>query len=178
MLRLNASLAAIASIALSLLASTALAAQEGDTEAKASFLVRFAAFVAWPTEAFISNSDPLTICVSGADPFGTVLDKAAQGQSAEGREIEVRHLGAGASTGCQIVYVGKGPGLTPAAIHNLQAGPILVVTDETNGEVRGAIHFVAAEERIRFHVDLGQTPRGVMIDSRLLSQALSVEGGT
>ena len=36
---------------------------------KANYLVRFAAFVDWPAQAFADSRSPVVLCVAGRDPF-------------------------------------------------------------------------------------------------------------
>ncbi len=143
---------------------------------KANYLVRFAAFVDWPAEAFAAPDSPISICIAGADPFGGELDRAAAGQAAHGRPLEVRHLAeADPRAGCHIVYVGRLA--NPAAeIERLKAAPVLVVTDAASGPVRGAIQFVIVGDRVRFRVDETALGRGLVMNSRLLSLAVSVRG--
>jgi len=136
---------------------------------KANYLVRFAAFVEWPPQAFDSPQAPVTVCVSGRDPFGAVLDRAAAGQAAHGRPVALRRpANAQAVAGCNILYLGEG-GLA-------EAPPMtLTVTDEAVSPRHGMIHFVIAQDRVRFHIDrVAAEAAGVSINSRLLNLALSV----
>lgn len=164
-------LSAVCGVALP--AAPARAQADLEYAVKANYLVRFAAFVAWPPRAFSSPDAPVVICIAGRDPFGGVLDSAARGQSAHGRPLAVRRLREPtAVSGCNIVYVGRdgGPAVGAAA-----GQPALVVTDQAAGAGRGAIHFVIAQARVRFHIDQQQASRnGVEISSRLLKLAISV----
>ena len=142
---------------------------------KANYLVRFAAFVEWPSRSFATNRSPVVICVVGRDPFGGALGRAARDQTAHGRALTVRRPGtAEAAAGCHILYVGRGGGgLIPAGQR-----PILVVTDANVSSERGMIHFVIDDDRVRFHIDLQAASRSrLSISSRLLNLALSVRGG-
>jgi hypothetical protein len=53
---------------------------------------------------------------------------------------------------------------------------VLTVTDaSTDGRVRGMIHFVVVDNRVRFHIDqVRASESGLAISSRLLALALSV----
>lgn len=144
---------------------------------KANYLVRFAAFVEWPPRAFSSARAPVVICVAGRDPFGATLDRAARAQTAWGRNLTVRRPStAGAVAGCHILYVGSGAGaLIPQAA---QRAGVLLVTDSATPTERGMIHFVVAENRVRFHIDQQSATRGgLAISSRLLNLALTVREG-
>ena len=57
---------------------------------KANYLVRFAAFVEWPSRSFATNRSPVVICVVGRDPFGGALGRAARDQTAHGRAARPR----------------------------------------------------------------------------------------
>ena len=142
---------------------------------KANYLVRFAAFVEWPSQSFADSRSPVVICVVGRDPFRGALDRAARAQTAYGRPLAVRRPDtAEATAGCHILYVGQGGGrLAPDGVR-----PILLVTDAAVSSGRGMIHFVIDDERVRFHIDLQAASRsGLSISSRLLNLALSVRGG-
>ena len=139
---------------------------------KANYLVRFAAFVEWPADAFATARSPVSVCVAGRDPFDTALIRAANGQTAHGRPISVRGVTSEAqAAGCHILYLGEGaaaprPGGYPS---------VLLVTDERVSAQRGAVHFVVADGRVRFHIDAVAASRARMsISSRLLGLALSV----
>ncbi|MGZ9098473.1 MAG: YfiR family protein [Brevundimonas sp.] len=161
----------------SVLASQATAAPTQaslEYSVKANYLVRFAAFVEWPSRAFSGPQAPVVICVAGRDPFGATLDRAARGQTAFGRSLTVRRpASAEAVAGCHILYVGHGAAaLIPQAAR--RAG-LLLVTDSATPTERGMIHFVVADARVRFHIDQAAATRsGLSINSRLLNLALTV----
>lgn len=151
-----------------------VAAQNIEYAVKANYLVRFAAFVDWPADAFPSPETPFWLCVLGKDPFGASLDRAADAQSAHGRSVRVRRLpAADPATGCHMVYVGQG-GETPLQRIKGQSG-LLVVTDSAVSPQRGAIHFVINNGNVRFHIDAHTAAHSkIAISSRLLSLALTV----
>lgn len=142
---------------------------------KANYLVRFAAFVDWPAQAFADSRSPVVLCVAGRDPFSGALDRAARSQTAHGRPLVVRRPGtAEAAAGCHILYLGRGgASLAPGGQRS-----VLVVTDAAVSADRGMIHFVIDDDRVRFHIDLQAASRSrLSISSRLLNLALSVRGG-
>lgn len=157
-------------------AAAATAQTNLEYSVKANYLVRFAAFVEWPPRAFSGPQAPVVICVAGRDPFGATLTNAARGQTAFGRRLVVRRPAtAAAVTGCHILYVGQGAGaLVPAT--TVHPG-LLVVTDAAAVANQGMIHFVLADDRVRFHIDQQLASRsGLSINSRLLNLALTVRG--
>ena len=142
---------------------------------KANYLVRFAAFVQWPPPSFASAQSPVVICVLGADPFGSSLDRAAAAHSAGGRPLVAKRIGkVDARSGCHIVYLGKSKEQSQSeALKALAGTPTLTVTDF--GGPRGVIHFAVVGNRVKFHIDDRAASRGGMtISSRLLSLAISV----
>jgi hypothetical protein len=154
--------------------ATSAAAQANlEYSVKASYLVRFAAFVEWPASAFANGQTPMSICVLGRDPFGAALDRAARDQTARGRALAVRRLAtAEAAVDCHILYLGRGAPEVEA-----RSG-LLVVTDAAAPDHRGMIHFVISDSRVRFHIDLQAASRErLSISSRLLNLALTVQGG-
>ena len=153
-------------------ATSAAAQSRLEYSVKANYLVRFAAFVEWPSSAFDDARTPVSICVVGRDPFGVALDRAARDQTAHGRALAVRRPATPEATaGCHILYVGQDNGTV--------ARPgMLVVTDSAFSEKRGMIHFVVSDARVRFHIDLQAASRErLSISSRLLNLALTVRGG-
>lgn len=175
--RKPAGLAAIWSLALLIVATPVAAQSRLEYAVKASYLVRFAAFVEWPPRVFDTPQAPVIICVVGRDPFAGGLDAAASAQTAYGRPLTVRRPAvATALVGCHILYVGEG-GEAAVAVAVGQPG-LLVVTDSAATSERGAIHFVVSAGRVRFHIDQQRAQRnGLTVSSRLLNLALTVRGG-
>ena len=152
-------------------------AQASDTAVKAAFLPRFARYVTWPAGAWPSGRDPVVLCVIGADPFGSALDRAAGNQSIDGKKVVVRRIGsAAAAAGCNIAFVQGGRGQsTTDLLAALADRPILTVTDGANSAQRGMIHFTIAGGRVRFYIDQSKAlRRGLNVSSRLLALAIGV----
>lgn len=145
-----------------------------ETAVKANYLVRFAAFVEWPSQAFTRSDAPLVVCVSGGDPFGSALTRAAAGQTAHGRAIRVQSgVTDPAAAGCHILYLGAGA--SPAL--GASARPLLTVSDDAAQTRGGVLHFVIQSSRVRFHIDeTTARARGLSISSRLLALAITVRG--
>jgi hypothetical protein len=117
------------------------------------------------------------LCIVGRDPFGTLLEQAAQSQSVDGHAVQVRRLSSPAGArGCHLAFVGESPqqptGQMLAALHG-QA--ILTITDARSGSPRGIIHFALVSGRVRFFIDeAAAAQRGLSISSRLLGLAVAV----
>jgi hypothetical protein len=139
---------------------------------KAAYLTKFVPFLDWPATAFASGSAPVTICVFGVDPFGSLLDKAAAGDRGGGRPLAIRRIvSAEAAEGCHIVYTAD-PNV--GTLDGLDGKPIAIVTDAP-APARGVIRFVTLDNHVRFDIDDAMAARdGLRISSKLLELARSV----
>lgn len=157
--------------------ATAAEAQTTDTAVKAAFLPRFARYVDWPSRALPTDNGPFLLCLIGGDPFGRMLDTAAQDQSISGRPIQVRRLDSvAAAAGCHVAFV-QGSRTQPVGqvLAVLAQRPVLTVTDAANGGQRGMIHFSVINGRVRFFIDdAAARHHGLTISSRLLALAVGV----
>ncbi len=146
---------------------------------KATFLVRFGAYVAWPSEAFATLNGAVNICIVGDDPFGALIDDAIAGEQVDGRRLRVVRLQAISSDSeCHIAYfAGSTSQSTSDALAAVEDAPVLTVTDaEFESSARGAIHFVVEDDRVRFHIDEAAAAKSdLALSSRLLGVALSVQ---
>src|SRR5450631_4140287 len=79
-------------------------------QVKAAFLYNFAKFVEWPPGTFANTSDPIGICIAGANPFGSTLETMVQGKKVGERVFAVRQLpdNTQQAKGCQILFIGAG----------------------------------------------------------------------
>jgi hypothetical protein len=169
--------AAAVALALALTGLAGMARADGlETAIKATYLYKFAPFVEWPDSAFAGPTSPFALCIVGADPFGSVLDRAVQGQHVGERPIVVRRLDtAQRAVGCQVVYLAGSPGQSVAeALKALRGAPVLTVAD---GRAAGAmINFELRDQRVRFEIDdAAAADAGLNISSKLLSLAVEVQ---
>lgn len=144
---------------------------------KASFLVKFAPFVEWPSGAPAGTAKDFVICIAGDDPFGPVLDDVVRGQRVAGRPVNVRRLGEGVNAGnCQMLFAGRStdPGYAPFSA--ISGQPVLTISDTSSG-VRGAmIQLVMQSGRVRFAIDdSAARANGLVISSKLLGLAVKVD---
>jgi hypothetical protein len=149
-----------------------------DTQVKAAFLPKFAGYVNWPPTALGSAEAPLQLCIIGRDPFGGALDTATAGQHVDTHPIVIRRLESTANAGsCHLAFLGGSAKQTPAAMQAaLRGQPVLTITDDAQGDVRGMVHFALKDGRVRFHIDDALAARSnLSISARLLSLALSVK---
>lgn len=146
-----------------------------ETAVKATYLYKLAPFVEWPATAFEGPGAPLSICVVGEDPFGSVLDRAVAGQRVGARAILVHRLPLiHAREGCEIMYLGGSRAQSVAqALKIVRGEPVLTVTDGSGA--RGIVDFVLTQGRVRFRIDEQEaSDSGLRISSKLLGLAVSV----
>lgn len=152
-------------------------AQNLEYAVKATYLYKFAPFIEWPAAAFETPASPFVICVAGTDPFGSVLDQAAQNQKISTHPVVIRRLADGASAGCHVLYIASSP--TQGIAQLLDAArntPVLTVTDTASKDpARGIVHFVLDNNHVRFDIDdAAAKANGLVISSKLLTLAHAV----
>jgi hypothetical protein len=179
-LALGVFIAAIAACTLAAAGDPAPSEEAGlELRVKATYLYRFAPFVSWPAGVYVRRRAPLVICVQGEDPFGPVLDRAADGQRVGTHPVVVRRLARiERRSGCQIVYLAGGPAQSSLqALQVLEREPVLTVTDEARGApAKGIVHLLRERGKVRFSIDTGQAEaHGVAISSKLLALAVEVK---
>jgi hypothetical protein len=168
-LALTASVLAVAAIAQS---------RPLDTQVKAAFIPKFAAYVNWPPSSLGAPDDPIQLCIIGHDPFGPELDQAVAGQHVDLHPIMIRRLdGTAGAAACHIAFLSGSPKQGVAAMQDsLRGKPVLTVTDAGLGDQRGMVHFVVKEGRVRFYIDDALAARSnLAISARLLSLAIGVK---
>ena len=157
----------------------AAAPAPADQSVKAAYLTKFAPFVVWPPGVFGGPTAPLVLCVQGDDPFGPALDRLAEGQRVGDRPLVVRRVARiDADSGCQIAYLAGSLAQSPdSALKAVEGRPVLTVTDaDSAGGVRGIVHLVLTNGRIRFAIDSGKAAQcGLTISSKLLALASEVK---
>jgi len=160
------------------LAPRAASARAADSSSayivEAGYLSKFAAFIEWPPTAFDGPTAPLTICISGKDPFGQMLDEKVRGQHVNDHPLIVRHDEAVRSgMPCHILYVGGEA--SDEALRAIQHEPVLTVTDRGEAGAGGMIQFMTVRGRVRFTIDQAVAQEsGITISSKLLELAVTV----
>jgi hypothetical protein len=145
---------------------------------KATYLYKFIPFVTWPDSAFVTETSPFLICVTGHDPFDHLLADAIAGQRVGARPVLLEHPAiVTAATKCQILYIGGSAGQSVAQALQAVAGtPVLTVTDSgLGGRAKGVIDFTVVAEHVRFDIDdAAAAANGLTLSSKLLSLAVHV----
>ena len=127
-------------------------------QVKAAFLFNFAKFVEWPAAAFKNAAEPISICVFGGNPFGSLLEDAVKGKTVGGRGFVVREVSNSQQTAnCHVLFVnasGRKRVPTRALLIGLKTGNILTVGESddfiANG---GVINFKLKDARVRIEID-------------------------
>jgi hypothetical protein len=148
---------------------------------KAAFITKFVPFVEWPNSALAGPGGTFRICVAGRDPFGDLLERAANHQSIARYPVTVQRIAVVArNPGCQVLYAAGSPDQPVAEMLTAVRGlPVLTLTDQApDPKSRGMINFVISENRVRFEIDEAAAEQsGITISSKLLSLAVRVWGG-
>ncbi len=150
-----------------------------DAKVKAAFMVNFAKFLEWPSDAFSGRDAPLTLCVTGRGPVGAALS-AYERRLVQSRELRVRRsVTPEELRGCHMVYVGEFEERHMLQILRAAAGLPLVTVSDIDGfaDAGGTIGLVEAEQRVQFEVNIASAQRAnVRVSSQLLRLARNTRG--
>ena len=158
-----------------LLLATPAPGQEASFEyrVKAAYLFNFTKFVEWPGEALPPGA-PITICVTGSNPFGAALEETIRGESVNGHPLETR--AAPPADGCHVVFVPRGANAA-ALLRPFQRHAALTVGEsDTFLHDGGMVNLVLDAGRVRFEINPEPAERaGIRISSRLLRLARPID---
>ena len=162
-------------------AATGAAQRPAEYQVKAAYLYGFGRFVEWPSTAAVAGDGSFVLCVLGEDPFGRLLDQAADGGVLKNQPVTVRRIERPEDgTACDTVFVSASeqPRL-PRILSVLGRRPVLTVGDSSEFAQRGGmIGFSMEGSRVRFTVNLAAAQdAGLMLQSELLRVAASVLRG-
>jgi hypothetical protein len=146
---------------------------------QAAYIFKFGGFVEWPSGSFPASDSPLVLCVQGSGPLDDGFEKGLAGKAIGARPLVVRRVKAPSrDANCHIYFIAASDAKqAQSSLEALHGTPVLTVTDAgapgNQGEV---IHFVVADDRVRFTInDQVAAEDGLDISSRLLSLAVSVK---
>ena len=150
-------------------------------EVKAAMLFNFAKFAEWPPHVWKDAATPLTICISGNNPFGESLGKLTEMQTYLGHPVRVQKfvLPGGADI-CQILFIARNESRRIGdVLKSVEGKPVLTVSDIDHFTREGGmLGFVLVDNRVRFTVNPARTSKaGILISSKLLQLAVAVEAG-
>ena len=148
---------------------------------KAAFITKFEPFVGWPAGVLAGPGGVFLICLAGRDPFGDLLDRAADHLSVSGRTVVIQRLVVVTrGSGCQVLYAAGSP-IQPVAdmLAAVRGTPVLTLTDKApDPKSRGMVNFIISDNRVRFEIDEAAAEQSSLtISSKLLSLAARVTGG-
>jgi hypothetical protein len=148
---------------------------------KAAFLLNFARFVEWPSDAFASDKTSITFCVFKRDPFAGALDEVLRGKSINNHTFTVKRINELSELqSCQIVFVSEREArLLPEILARLKGVSTLVVGEGDDfAERGGAIEFFLENNKLRFAVNVDAIGRArLQASSKLLALARIVHDG-
>jgi hypothetical protein len=174
-LRLRALLSAIL---FSSLACHGQSSGVAEYDVKATFLYDFAKFVDWPANTTASNRSPFVLCIVGADPFGSALDRIVRGQRIDQHEILIRRVrNSDDLTICQIAFVSRAENKNlPVILDRLKASSTLVVGDAQDFARRGGgIQLYLEDNAVHFSINVDSVQRShLAISSNVLALATIV----
>ena len=168
-------LAALALVAVAAAGTLHAQAISEEYRVKAAYLYNFLKYVEWPPDA---GGGPLTICVAGRNPFGTVLRDLVRGETINGRTVDVRIV-LEPETGCHLLFVPETAPLR-AYLRGVSGRPVLTVGDANSFVAEGGIvRFYLDRGNVRFEINRAAADRaGIRISARLLQLARLVEPGS
>lgn len=164
---------------LGMLCPSASAAEIGEGDVKAAFVLNFIRFVEWPTSAFRSPEDPIVLSIIGSDPTAASL-ASLDGKKVAGRRVVVRKVpGLSALERCHLLFVG---GSQKAALAQVlgaaQRWPVLTVSDIEGFAGRGGtIGFIRRDDSVGFEINEESARKaGLKISAKLLHLGKIVPG--
>ena len=146
-------------------------------QVKAAFLLNFTKFVEWPASAFRQSDSPVSICILGVDPFGTVLDQMVLGELVNGRRVVAQRIkSVPPPQVCQALFVSRLEKDLGKLLPGLGPGVLTVGEGESFIRDGGMIAFVIENRRVRFEINQAVAENaGLKLSSKLLSVAKQVE---
>ncbi len=149
-------------------------------EVKAAWLLNFARFATWPTNAFISSNAPIVMGIVGKDSFGRSLERAFSGKTVKGRPLVIKRLVPDQEMPqCHILFVSASEYRRFKDIsEKLRTNAVLTVGEsDAFLDAGGMVNFVLKEKSIRFEISVqaAQTA-GLKLEANLLKVAVSVRG--
>jgi len=161
------------------LAANACGQAMDEYQVKAAFLFNFAKFIEWPSGAFQTAKDPVTVCVLGHNPFGNGLEEVIRGKSIDGRSLVYRQVyDVESANSCQILFVASSECKRFRAVRGTLKPLGILSVGEAEEFVAdgGVINFKLEDGRVRFEINVEAAEHQQLhISSKLLSLAQIVK---
>jgi hypothetical protein len=140
-------------------------------QVKAAFILNFAKFVEWPSDAF-DDGGTLVVGVIGDDPFGSALDHLS-GNTASGRRLKIKRFRWGDNLRvCQILFISNSEGRHLGKImESIKGTSILTIGEMPQfNQSAGMIRFVIQNNKVRFEINAAAAGQArLRISSKLLA---------
>ena len=123
---------------------------------KAVFLLNFAQFTDWPTNALAGANDPFVIGILGNDPFGALLDETVRADNKDGHKFVIRRFQRTEEVGnCQMLFICQSEARRlDDILKALKGHPILTVSEIDDSAYRGVtVRFVTENNKIHLRVN-------------------------
>ena len=167
------------------LISTKATAQETVSRAyviKAGFIYNFTRFVKWPpTENPSERNSEFNICVTGDNPFGSILHRLEEKYRFKERPLKIKlDVSHADLQGCHILFVSFSERFNVEQIvEQTKDFPILTLGDTEGFAERGInINLLVAENKVKFQIGKQcLDAKGFKVSSELLDLATIVRGG-
>ena len=175
-----------ACLAAALLCASSAAAQEPrPSEVKAAFLVKFAKFTDWPSDALPADA-PITFCVMGDDEVAGAIQRLDRARAGQARELKVLRLKADILShhedptlrSCHMLYAtGLDSKLWPVLLSAIEGAPVFSVSDSEGFAERGGLAALYVElKKMRFAINIDTIRRsGLHVSASVLSLARIVK---
>jgi hypothetical protein len=149
-------------------------------EIKAVWLLNFARYVEWPTNAFASPRAPVVVGIFGPNPFGVTLEKTFSGKTVSGRPLAIKRLGGERDAqGCHLIFFPNSERKRQREMLVKQREAAVLTVGESDDFLGdgGIIQFVRKEDTIRFAVNLEPArPARLNLSANLVKIAVLVKG--
>ena len=153
------------------------AAQAGEYDVKAAFVLNFLRFVDWPA-AKLPPSSPITVCVVGESPVTARLGLVSR-ENIRGHGVRVRTVASALDLpGCHVAYVPVSYGGRLVDLREPTRGSgVLLISEDSASASQAVIDLVLVGSRVAFDVNLDLAAQeGLTISSKLLRLARRVSG--
>jgi hypothetical protein len=162
-----------------LLSASVPAQSINEYQMKAAYVYNLAKFVEWPSEAFKTASDPLTICVLGQSPILVTLNEAVNGEMIDERKLFVRQISeVQQASNCHILFIGSSDRKYLQTVLRELKTPGVLTLGESAGfaDEGGVVNFRLEGNKVRIEINLNAAgQQKLRISPKLLSLAQIVK---
>lgn len=142
---------------------------------KAAFLFNFTQFIEWPPNTFTDSQSPFTICILGANPFGSFLEETVKGEKAGGRPLIIKFCKTPDDIKtCQVLFVNFSDTKEQAAIIKKASGLHILTVSDAPGFITqgGMVRFFTKQNKMQFQINTDATKAAnLTVSSKILRLA-------